>query len=53
MEPKPQRVLTVYLDTSFIVPPAIAEASSGSVEAFFLGRKTGLATSQSGRWAAV
>ncbi|MHB8549755.1 MAG: type II toxin-antitoxin system VapC family toxin [Acidiferrobacterales bacterium] len=36
----------VYLDTSFIAPLAIAEASSESVEAFLLRRKTELATSQ-------
>lgn len=36
----------VYLDTSFIAPLAIAEASSESVEAFLLGRKAELATSQ-------
>ncbi|MHB8428865.1 MAG: hypothetical protein ACYDGU_14195 [Acidiferrobacterales bacterium] len=42
-----------YLGYQLHRSPAIAEASSGSVEAFFLGRKTGLATSQSGRWAAV
>lgn len=36
----------VYLDTSFIAPLVIAEASSESVEAFLLGRKTELATSQ-------
>ena len=36
----------VYLDTSFIAPLAIAEASSESVEAFLLRRKAELATSQ-------
>ncbi|AWP23904.1 pilus assembly protein [Acidiferrobacter sp. SPIII_3] len=36
----------VYLDTSFIAPLAIAEASSEPVEAFLLSRKAELATSQ-------
>jgi hypothetical protein len=36
----------VYLDTSFIAPLAIAEASSESVEAFLLRCEVELATSQ-------
>ena len=36
----------VYLDTSFIAPLAIAEASSESVEVFLLGCEVELATSQ-------
>ena len=36
----------VYLDTSFIAPLAIAEASRESVAAFLLGSKAELATSQ-------